>query len=323
MLYYVAMGSSLATTFLGTAYVVSLWAAPPAKYRPSDVQRHATFDRLAPTYDADTKTQEWYLGISAMRKRLLRHARGRVLEVAAGTGCNVGLYNPHQCREVVLCDVSTEMVEQCVKRVQGLCQYDPPKYPAVDEGHVVAQSVSTRVLPEQCVEDDKEKEATRISSAFRGKQSLDVLRKDVAAAMKDSTSSASFTEGDSLGLYTVASYSTERLPFPDNSFDTVVDIFGLCSCDRPGAALAEMNRVLRPGGQLLLLEHGRGAKGWLNDHLDRWAPRHAAKWGCWWNRDVRKAIRLSGAGVVYQEERHFGTTLLTVLTPYKALNEKI
>jgi ubiquinone/menaquinone biosynthesis C-methylase UbiE len=47
----------------------------------------------------------------------------------------------------------------------------------------------------------------------------------------------------------------EHLPFPDASFDTVVCTLSLCSVGDDRAAIAEMHRVLRPGGQLLLLDH--------------------------------------------------------------------
>jgi len=48
----------------------------------------------------------------------------------------------------------------------------------------------------------------------------------------------------------------EELPFPDASFDAAVSTFTLCSLDDPAAALAELRRVLRPGGLFAFLEHG-------------------------------------------------------------------
>ncbi len=49
----------------------------------------------------------------------------------------------------------------------------------------------------------------------------------------------------------------QALEFPDSSFDTAVCTLALCSIPDPRAALAEMRRVLRPGGRVLLLEHVR------------------------------------------------------------------
>jgi SAM-dependent methyltransferase len=54
----------------------------------------------------------------------------------------------------------------------------------------------------------------------------------------------------------------ERLPFPDCSFDTVVSTLVLCTVGDPQRAVSEINRVLRPGGQLLFLEHVRAEDGW-------------------------------------------------------------
>jgi ubiquinone/menaquinone biosynthesis C-methylase UbiE len=48
------------------------------------------------------------------------------------------------------------------------------------------------------------------------------------------------------------------LPFPDGSFDTVVCTFSLCAVPDDGRAVAEMYRVLRPGGLLLLADHVAG-----------------------------------------------------------------
>jgi demethylmenaquinone methyltransferase / 2-methoxy-6-polyprenyl-1,4-benzoquinol methylase len=49
----------------------------------------------------------------------------------------------------------------------------------------------------------------------------------------------------------------ERLPFPSDYFDCVTVAFGLRNMTRKEAALAEMGRVLRPGGRLLVLEFSR------------------------------------------------------------------
>ena len=55
----------------------------------------------------------------------------------------------------------------------------------------------------------------------------------------------------------VVEASADRLPFPDESFDTAVVTFVLCTVPDPATALAEIRRVLRPGGRLLLAEHVR------------------------------------------------------------------
>jgi ubiquinone/menaquinone biosynthesis C-methylase UbiE len=50
-----------------------------------------------------------------------------------------------------------------------------------------------------------------------------------------------------------------ELPFPDESFDSVVCTFSLCNIPDVDRALAEMKRVLKPGGRLLLADHIRSA----------------------------------------------------------------
>jgi ubiquinone/menaquinone biosynthesis C-methylase UbiE len=56
----------------------------------------------------------------------------------------------------------------------------------------------------------------------------------------------------------------QQLPFPDAAFDSVVCTLSLCNIPDDRMAIAEMKRVLRPGGRLLLLDHVRASsKAWL------------------------------------------------------------
>lgn len=48
----------------------------------------------------------------------------------------------------------------------------------------------------------------------------------------------------------------QRLPFPDESFDSVLSTWTMCTIPDVAAALAEVRRVLRPGGRLVFVEHG-------------------------------------------------------------------
>jgi ubiquinone/menaquinone biosynthesis C-methylase UbiE len=67
---------------------------------------------------------------------------------------------------------------------------------------------------------------------------------------------ATAKRADDLGLSVdLREAEAERLPFDDASFDTVVCTLSLCSVADDRAAIGEMHRVLRPGGQLLLLDH--------------------------------------------------------------------
>jgi demethylmenaquinone methyltransferase/2-methoxy-6-polyprenyl-1,4-benzoquinol methylase len=55
----------------------------------------------------------------------------------------------------------------------------------------------------------------------------------------------------------VAQCDAEKLPFPDNHFDIVTVAFGLRNMTHKDRAIAEMRRVLRPGGRLLVLEFSK------------------------------------------------------------------
>jgi len=98
----------------------------------------------------------------------------------------------------------------------------------------------------------------------------------------------------------------ERLPFPDERFDTVTATLVLCTADDPAAALREVARVLRPGGQLLFLEHVRAD----DPGLARWQDRLEGAWGymaagCHPNRDTLAAIEGAGFAVGGLEHGRF------------------
>ena len=54
--------------------------------------------------------------------------------------------------------------------------------------------------------------------------------------------------------------------------------------------LQQMAAVCKPGGHIILLQHGKASWDWLNHRLDDEAPAHYAKWGCWWNRDILQIV---------------------------------
>ena len=104
--------------------------------------------------------------------------------------------------------------------------------------------------------------------------------------------------------------------YKENEFDTVVDTFGLCSFDEPVEVLRELQRVCKPGGKILLLEHGRSKSfDGLNKYLDRNAERHAKNWGCVFNRDIDQIIDDAGLDIEIIRTWHFGTTYYVVCRP--------
>jgi ubiquinone/menaquinone biosynthesis C-methylase UbiE len=87
----------------------------------------------------------------------------------------------------------------------------------------------------------------------------------------------------------------ERLPLADASVDTVVSTLVLCTVPDPERTLGEIARVLRPGGQLLFLEHVRASSRFLaacQDYLFR--PWRGFAGGCYCNRPTADLMRASG-----------------------------
>jgi ubiquinone/menaquinone biosynthesis C-methylase UbiE len=89
--------------------------------------------------------------------------------------------------------------------------------------------------------------------------------------------------------------SAEELPFPDQAVDTIVMTWTLCSIPDPTRALAEMLRVLKPGGNLLFVEHGiapeSNVRAWQNRINPPWT---AVAGGCNLNRKIDDLISAAG-----------------------------
>jgi ubiquinone/menaquinone biosynthesis C-methylase UbiE len=91
----------------------------------------------------------------------------------------------------------------------------------------------------------------------------------------------------------------EMLPFEDGSFDTAVSTLVLCTVEDQPRALAELRRVLVPGGRLLFIEHVRSEQPRLARWQDRlnWLNRKMGH-GCNCNRSTLEGIRAAGFNVV-------------------------
>lgn len=89
--------------------------------------------------------------------------------------------------------------------------------------------------------------------------------------------------------------SAEQIPMDDNTFDTVLVTYTLCSIPDVMNALCEMRRVLKPDGDLLFCEHGLAP----DENVRRWQRRLTPLWGkiaggCHLDRPIPELIRQAG-----------------------------
>lgn len=95
-----------------------------------------------------------------------------------------------------------------------------------------------------------------------------------------------------------------QLPFDQGRFDCVVSTWTMCSIADVRQALLEVRRVLRPGGQLLFVEHGRSDDERTAARQDRWNPwQQCIGVGCNVNRPIDQLIRDAGL-VIDRLERY-------------------
>ncbi|NDJ25754.1 methyltransferase domain-containing protein [Nostoc sp. B(2019)] len=99
--------------------------------------------------------------------------------------------------------------------------------------------------------------------------------------------------------------SSENLPMPDNTFDSVVSTWTLCSIANVQQALQEVYRVLKPGGRFFFVEHGLSDKTSVQVWQHRLTPiQKVVADGCHLNRDIQKLV-----------EQHFDHVELKQFTP--------
>ncbi|KAH9601714.1 hypothetical protein LSM04_006419 [Trypanosoma melophagium] len=178
--------------------------------------------------------------IRELREELLQQTYGRVLELAAGHGQNIGAY-PYAVHEIVMCDSNAQQLQALRYR---LPRTSYPKY-----------------------------DVRRVRS-----ENLEV--------------------------------------FADGEFDCVVDMFGLCHLHDPVMALRQMQRVVKPSGLILLLEHGSSPYPPVNWFLDYFEQRHNVNThGCKWNSPIRDYLKESRLEIKELRNMHYGTTYYVVAYP--------
>ncbi|POS84056.1 hypothetical protein EPUL_003576 [Erysiphe pulchra] len=216
------------------------------------------YNSIAHIFDDTVDSNEYWLGITSLRKKLVQKAHGHVLEVSVGTGRNLTFYDwniqghngvgrPDASNNIkkgsvisfTAIDISPEMLKIARKKLDALI----PGYKSVRwiQGDAVVAGTIPGPPGNLSGEDIKEK-----------------LKYDTIV--------------QTMGLCSVK------------------DPIGLLR------NLGEY--IKEEDGRILLLEHGRGRWRWLNFMLDKTAKEHAQAFGCWWNRDIQNLVEKSGLEIV-------------------------
>lgn len=129
---------------------------------------------------------------------------------------------------------------------------------------------------------------------FYADEAAEIVGIDVSRALLGKAALRAAKDDDPRSLHLVLADAAE-LPFATASFDAAVLTWTLCSIPDPAAALSEIRRVLKPGGTLHYVEHGRAPEPRVQQLQDRLTPLW--RWlsgGCHLNRKADALIEAAG-----------------------------
>jgi ubiquinone/menaquinone biosynthesis C-methylase UbiE len=103
---------------------------------------------------------------------------------------------------------------------------------------------------------------------------------------------------------TLIASGAESIPLEAGTIDTIVSTWTLCSIPQVETALVQMRRVLKPGGRLIFMEHGRTPDADVNRLQDRLAPALRMLAGCNPNRLIDRLITEAGFTITKMEKTY-------------------
>ena len=116
-----------------------------------------------------------------------------------------------------------------------------------------------------------------------------------------------------VGSWQLVQTGAEELPYPDASVDTVVGTYVHCTIPDPAKAIAEIGRVLKPGGRYLFMEHVRAdgpVYGRVQDALE--IPHRFIAAGCYPNRRTEALLERSGLQIEWLNHEDMPRAPMTV-----------